>query len=83
MVRKRSDTTRRGGIRFWLIAGWIAALLLPWRGLEHDRSPVFLWSDLPSGFGNAWFWPLSAILIAALATYAGLRRRKRSPRAED
>lgn len=75
MLRTRSATTRQGGIRFWLIAGWIAALLLPWRGMEHDRPLVFLWSDLLSGSGSAWFWPLSAILIAAIATFAGLRRR--------
>jgi iron(III) transport system permease protein len=70
LIRARSDTQRQGGIRYWLIAAWIAALLLPWRGIQHDRPPTFLWSDLTNGF-----WPLSAITVAAIVTYAGLRRR--------
>ncbi len=75
MIRARSDTARQSGIRFWLIAGWISALLLPWRGIEHDHPLVFLWSDLLGGFTGIWFWPLSAIAIAAVATYAALRRQ--------
>ena len=74
MLRARTGTTRQSGIRFWLIAGWISALLLPWRGLEHDRPLVFLWSDL---FAGIWFWPLSALIVIAVATYAGLRRQNR------
>jgi iron(III) transport system permease protein len=70
LLRARTDTTRRSGIRFWLIAGWISALLLPWRGMEHDRPLVFLWSDLLAG---TWFWPLSALVIASVTTYAVLR----------
>jgi len=72
LLRTRSDPTRQSGIRFWLIAAWISALLLPWRGLEHDRALTFLWSDL---FAGTWFWPLSAVTIAAIATYAGLQRQ--------
>ena len=75
MIRKRSDTTRQSGIRVWLIAGWIAVLLLPWRGMEHDHPLVFLWSGLLADSSGAWFWPLSAIGIAATATYATLRRQ--------
>jgi iron(III) transport system permease protein len=72
LLRTRSDTTRQGGIRFWLIAGWISALLLPWRGMEHDRPLAFLWSNLLTGI---WFWPLSALIIIAVAAYAALRRQ--------
>jgi iron(III) transport system permease protein len=75
LIRKRSDTTRQSGIRFWLIAGWIAVLLLPWRGMAHDHPLVFLWSGLLSGSAAVWFWPLSVILIAAVVTYATLRRQ--------
>jgi iron(III) transport system permease protein len=75
LIRTRSDATRQGGIRFWLIAGWVSVLLLPWRGVEHDHPLVFLWSGLPAGSAGAWFWALSTIAVAAAATYAGLRRQ--------
>jgi iron(III) transport system permease protein len=74
LIRKRSDARRLSGIRFWLMAGWISALLLPWRGMEHDRPVAFLWSDFIGGSGAVWFWLLSAIAILAVASYAGLRR---------
>ena len=66
--------------RYWLVAGWIAVLLLPWYALEdglfasgwltdawsEDVAPLAVQA---SRHGRTWLWPILAILALPLLVW--------------